>query len=149
MSGVGVLLCLALLLLGLRRRPAVLRSVVAADPMIRTSPWVAGPALSTGRAVAVALLLGIATTLVVNPVIGILLLPVAYAALRHRYGRAVGPAAALLVAFAGLVTVVREWQFHYPVDFTWSDFFHPAHYVAWYALALLVTLLVVDRLRRR
>ena len=55
----------------------------------------------------------------------------------------------LFVGLAGAYTAVKQVRNHYPADFGWTDFFHPAHYLAWTGLALIVTLLVVDRERRR
>jgi hypothetical protein len=51
------------------------------------------------------------------------------------------------VAAAAVFTVVLEVREGYEADFGWTDFFRPAHYLAWTGLALLAALVVTDRLR--
>jgi hypothetical protein len=131
------------------RRMAGLVPTNAPAPLLRERPLEAGPAPSVGRSLLLAAAVGVAAGLAVHPLVGIVVAVVAAVGLRAPFGRAVGLAAPALVALAGLYTAVKQLRNDYPADFGWTDFFHPAHYLAWTGLALIVTLLVVDRERRR
>ena len=152
-SAFGLLLCLGVLLGALwskdRRIGGLLTTNVAPGPLLRLRPLEAGPAPSLGRSLLLAAAVGVAAGLAVHPLVGVVVAVVAAVGLRAPFGRAVGLAAPALVALAGLYTAVKQLRNDYPADFGWTDFFHPAHYLAWTGLALLVTLLVVDRERRR
>jgi hypothetical protein len=93
--------------------------------------------------------MGIAVGVVVHPLLGLAAMGITVAALRARRGRAVGAIAIVLLLAAGIFTAVIRWTKDLKADFGWTDFFHPAHILAWSALALVAILLVVDRERPR
>jgi arabinofuranan 3-O-arabinosyltransferase len=151
-SALGVLLCLIILLRVALTPSRVAGATRAHDPAgasWRDGPFRSGPAAGW-RAVAVAsVATGTGVGLVVHPLIGVATAAATVIALRWRYGRIAGAAAAGLVAAAGSYTAAKQWRNDFPADFGWTDFFHPAHFLAWSGLALLVVLLVSDAVRRR
>jgi hypothetical protein len=152
-SVLGVLLCLVILVgsvLGARRaRVAVAANDGAAAATLRDHPLLSGAPVGWARTVVLAVGLGVAVGLLTHPFIGLATIPVAGASLRVRHGRFLGPLAAGLLAIAGGFTALREARRHLPADFGWTDYFRPAHNLAWAALAALVVLVVVDAVRRR
>jgi len=151
-SGLGVLLCLAILigsLLASRRAVPVVVPERVADASLRQRPWLAGAAVPWARAAVVAAGVALLVAVAVHPLIGLAALPVTLVALRARQGRIVGLLAVVLLAAAGGFTALREARRHLKADFGWTDYFRPAHNLAWAALAALVVLLLVDALRRR
>jgi arabinofuranan 3-O-arabinosyltransferase len=153
-SIVGALVCLAIVLaslvLGARSRAergSLHREASVAE--LRTDPLLAGAPLTWMRAGGGAAALALAAGLVVHPLIGLATLPVAVVALRVRRGRLVGLLGPVLLVAAGGFTALRQARRGLLADFGWTDYFRPAHNLAWAALVALVVLLAVDALRRR
>jgi arabinofuranan 3-O-arabinosyltransferase len=153
-SILGALACLAIVLtsivLGARSRAE--RGALhpeASVAVLRADPFLAGTPLDWVRAVGGAVGLAVAAGLVVHPFIGVATLPFALAALRVERGRLVGLLAPALLATAGAFTAVRQARRGLLADFGWTDYFRPAHNLAWAALVALVVLVVVDAVRRR
>lgn len=144
LSVAGTLLCLAILLAGAlrRRRPEVI--ALAPSPVFRERPFDTGPPVGWPRAAVLAAATGVAVGLVVHPLLGLAAVAVALAALRLPKARVVGLAGPALLALAGLFTAAKTARNHLQADFGWTDFFRPAHVLAWAALALLALLLLVD-----
>jgi arabinofuranan 3-O-arabinosyltransferase len=151
-SSLGVLLCLAILigsLRGSRRRAVPATAQGVADAAVRERAWSAGPAVPWARSAVLSIGVAIVVAVVVHPLVGLAVLPVAVVALRARHGRTVGLLAVALLASAGGFTALREARRNLKADFGWADYFRPAHNLAWAALAALVLLVVVDAVRRR
>lgn len=147
-SGLGVLSCLGIIIggwRGRRRQPAL----VGPGPVLMDDPFVTGPPVAIRRTVTIAVLVGLAAGIVVQPWLGLAAGVVAAVSLRHDRGRAVGVGAIALLVAAAAFTAVRQWAEHFVADFGWTDFFHPAHLLAGAALTALGILLIVDRERRR
>ncbi len=153
-----VLLCLAVAVLGWRRARA-------RAPVL--DPAGAGPALPelasplsfepTGRmrpvpAALVAVAAGVVGAVVVTPLVGVAVLALVAAALRlGRRGRAVLTLGALaaFVPAAGYVVLRQGWKGGFRPDFTWPSAFDAAHVLAWVAVLLLATDVVVELIQRR
>jgi hypothetical protein len=147
-SLLGGLLCVAILVLGLRRKRWD-DAAPAPAPSARVRPFEVGAPVAWPRAMALAAVMGLLIGLVVHPLLGLAGVAVTAAALRVRRARAVGALGVLLLAGAGIFTAVVRWTKDLKADFGWTDFFHPAHFLAWSALALIAILLLVDRERPR
>jgi hypothetical protein len=121
----------------------------ASVAVLRPQPFLAGAPLTWIRAAGGAVALAVAAGLVVHPLVGVATLPFALVALRARRGRLVGLVAPVLLTGAAAFTAIRQARRGLVADFGWTDYFRPAHNLAWAALVALVVLLVVDALRRR
>jgi arabinofuranan 3-O-arabinosyltransferase len=160
LSLLGALVCLAIVLLEMKKRysqmigeppppeeliPRV--EPVAPEPILRYPRWTTGPPVPLLHAVVAAVFAGFVAALVVHPLFGVWVGFVTAGALRLPKARVVGAAAPAFVVLAALFTMAKQWRNGYPPDFGWADFFHPAHYLAWGALWLVVVLLLADWLR--
>jgi arabinofuranan 3-O-arabinosyltransferase len=152
-SVLGALACLAIVLgsvLGARRVASGTASRQGPSvATLRDHPFASGAPVGLVRALGTSLVLGVLAALVAHPMIGLATLPVAFASLRARRGRMVGLLAPALLLAAGGFTALREARRQLRADFGWTDYFRPAHNLAWAALVALVVLLVVDAMRRR
>jgi arabinofuranan 3-O-arabinosyltransferase len=149
-SGLGVLLCLGIIVGSLVASRRLIVGV-ATEPSValaRNLPLLSGPAAPWARTVGAAVGLGVLAGIVVHPLVGLATALAAAIALRIRHGRAVGLLAPALLAVAGGFTAVRQVQRHLKADFGWTDYFRPAHNLAWGALVAVVVLVAVDALRR-
>jgi arabinofuranan 3-O-arabinosyltransferase len=152
-SVLGALACLAIVLGSVRgARRTTSGPGSRTEPSVATlrdHPFASGAPVGAVRAAGTAIVLGVLAALLAHPLIGLATLPVAFASLRARRGRTVGLLAPALLLAAGGFTVVRQARRQLQADFGWTDYFRPAHNLAWAALVALVILLVVDALRRR
>jgi arabinofuranan 3-O-arabinosyltransferase len=154
LSAVALVACLALAILapGRRRFPGT-------GPGLTTfpgQPRLGSPLLERGRrppwpiVAAGVLAAGGVAALAVRPVFAPTVAALALVALVWRRGRAlltVGAVAALGIAAAYVVAL--QHRYRYPADFAWPDHFHRIHTVAWLAVILLGTDVLVERLRER
>jgi arabinofuranan 3-O-arabinosyltransferase len=148
-SVLGILLCLLVLLRSARTPGGATLPWEPGGATWRDEPFRSGPPVGWRGVTLACVAVGAGVGLVVHPLMGLAVAGAAVLALRWRYGRAAGAAAAGLVGAAGLYTAAKQWRNDFPADFGWTDFFHPAHFLGWSGLALLVVLLVSDALRRR
>jgi hypothetical protein len=142
-SGVGALVCMAILLGALLRRGRLPVIELAPMPTRRRPLLASGPAPRWRSTIATALAFGLVAGLAVSPLVGIGAAIAAVVALRHPAGRAVG------LAGAGVFTAAIQVRRRLVPDFGWTDFLQPAHVLAWCGLVLLALMLVVDWRRRR
>jgi hypothetical protein len=146
LSAAGVILCLALAVLPIRRRRPV--GAHAVDPMLRLRLLRSGQPVPWPAALAASVVTGAVSGAAIHPAVGAAVTVVALVSLRLPVGRAIPALGAVAgVATAGAFTVAKQLRNDYPADFGWTDFFRPAHLLASCGLALLALLLVVDRLR--
>jgi arabinofuranan 3-O-arabinosyltransferase len=146
-SALGVLACLLLVALSFRRRHEL---VAVAGPAPQLDLGLdAGPPPSWTRTARWTAVLALGAALVVDPLLGLAAIPVALVALRWSRGRVLGLGAGALLLLAGLYTAVKQERRDLVADFGWTDFFRPAHVLAWAALVVLAIALVADAVRRR
>jgi hypothetical protein len=108
----------------------------------RRPDLMAGALVVAGVAAVAALLL--------RPWAGLVVSALAALALLVRRGRAaLALGAVALVGMAGAFVVVKQARNGYPPDFGWPTFFETAHVLAWLAIFLLLTDVVVAWARRR
>jgi arabinofuranan 3-O-arabinosyltransferase len=148
-SGVGALVCMAILLGALLRRGRLPVMELAPMPTRRRPLLASGPAPRWRSTIATALAFGLVAGLAVSPLVGIGAAIAAVVALRHPAGRAVGLAGAALIAASGVFTAAIQVRRRLVPDFGWTDYLQPAHVLAWCGLVLLALMLVVDWRRRR
>ena len=156
-SGLALLVCLALVVRDPRRRPAVPPGEPEwVFPAMPAEPELASPVLSSGRArstasiVAGTVAAGVVAALVADPVLGVLVAAATLAALVTRRGRAVLTVGAVSgLALSALYVVVQQYRHGYPSDFTWPENFRRVNLVAWAAVVLLGADVLVERLRAR
>ncbi len=157
-SALFVLLCLVVVVVGWRRA----RARVPAAELVGDGPSLpelasplsfprrAGRLRPVGAAV-LAVSAGVLSAVLVNPVVGLVVLLLVALALRMgRRGRAVLTlgAVAAFVAAAVYVVARQEWK-SVAAGFTWPSAFDPAHFLAWVAVILLATDVVVELVLRR
>lgn len=147
-SGVAMLLCAGLALLG--RRPTV-RDREAADPptfrLFRDTLGARPPrAVIVGVSVAAAIVVG----LLVGPVEGVALGVLVAAALT--WGRThvvLAFGAPVMLAVAAAYILIQQSRYWYPAIFEWPTFFDRVHIVGWLAVVLLAADVVVEHVRGR
>jgi hypothetical protein len=74
---------------------------------------------------------------------------VAGVGLARRARAVVAAGACALVVATAVVLVVGQWRHHYPANGNWPSHFHLAHTLAWGAVVLLASDVVVELVRRR
>jgi hypothetical protein len=157
LSAFFVLLCLGIAVVGWRRARVPVTEAVGTGPALPElgTPLSFPEGFERLRPVGAAVLAvgaGVVAGVVVTPVAGVVVLALVALALRlGRRGRAVltlGATGAFLAAAAFML--VRQW-WHGGVgpDFEWPSAFDRAHYLAWTALLLLATDVVVELVLRR
>jgi arabinofuranan 3-O-arabinosyltransferase len=151
LSGLGVLVCLVLLVLDPRRRRAVRaeQDEAAHDPGLRprwSAPWALGSTAAGTRTTVIAGLAALAlTTAFSGPVWGLLAGVGAVAALRWRWGLPLVRLGAVLgLAGAGAYITLSQLIRRYPPDFDWPNRFEATNWPALLAVALLVIATLVD-----
>ena len=148
LSALSALACLVLVAAGRRWSPTL---DTGGEPRLASPARYDGTARSARGVVAV-VVSAVAAALVAAPVVGLAVLVAGIVALAAgRWGRAVLTGGAA-VAFAAAVALVLAEQVvgdAPPPDFTWPTNFHTSHLLAWLALLLLATDLVVGRVARR
>jgi arabinofuranan 3-O-arabinosyltransferase len=146
-SGLTLLGCA---LLALRGRSRV-QSTDVDDAPEAVSPLVAaGTTPSRSRVVATALTVAVISGLLVEPWVGLLAGGAALAVLlvpRTRWLLAIGAPAAL--AATGLYVFVQQGRHSYPAGLDWPARFDAVHVVGLLAVVLLVTDVIVERVRSR
>jgi hypothetical protein len=152
-SGLAVIACLVVVVIGLRRRrrPRAVTLTPAGEQPAAFRPsvlWRSDGAPPSVRAAVVTVLLGTAlSAAVIGPAAGIVVGAVTLAVLRVRRARALtvlGPAVAL--AISGLYTIVSQARHNLPAGFEWPSYFPKVHQVAYVGVALLLVDVVADRL---
>ncbi len=144
-SGLGVLVCLVLLLV--RRRPAIPAS--DADASVTLAPFVARTAVRPRTLVLVGLpiLVGVLTLLVASPILALVAAALSAGAMLDRRARTalrVVAIGALLVA-VGFV-IVQQVRQGYPAAYDWPQRFLKVDDLPWLAVLLLAADVVIDRL---
>ncbi|HUF32487.1 MAG TPA: alpha-(1-_3)-arabinofuranosyltransferase family protein [Acidimicrobiales bacterium] len=152
LSALGVLLCLALAVLDRRRGDLIPDE----DTSLPWQPWLDSPLTGAGGrpdvtvTAAVAVAAGAIAALLLRPWAGPLVAVLALLALLVRRGRAAMALGSVgLIGAAGAYVVVKQARNAYPPDFGWPSFFETAHILAWLALLLLLTDVLVAWARRR
>lgn len=133
-----------------RRRSTDDEPVVATPPPVLESPFAPAP-VPAGRTVALAaVLVGLATTLIVGGLWGLAVALATVGALRSAKVRGVVRLlpAILLVGIAIYITS-GQLRHNYPPNFQWPTFFERARNVTWFAIALAGVDVVVTWLARR
>jgi arabinofuranan 3-O-arabinosyltransferase len=161
LSSAAVLLCLAVAVLGWRRARA--RALVppvdlaGAGPVLPESASPFSFARASGRlrpatAALLAVGAGVAGAVLVTPLVGVAVLALVAMALRlGRRGRAVLTVGALATFVAAALYVIarQSWKGGIRSDFTWPSAFDVSHVLAWVAVLLLATDVVLELLLRR
>ena len=152
-SGLAVIACLVVVVIGLRRRrrPRAVTLTPAGEQPAAFRPsvlWRSDGAPPSVRAAVITVLLATAlSAAVIGPAAGIVVGAVTLAVLRVRRARALtvlGPAVAL--ATSGLYTIVSQARHNLPAGFEWPSYFPKVHQVAYVGVALLLVDVVADRL---
>jgi arabinofuranan 3-O-arabinosyltransferase len=158
LSAAFLLLCLGIALVGWWRAreavPAVEPAGAGAPLPELVSPLSFPRGAGRLRPVAAAFLAlgaGVVSAVLVTPLVGVAVLAVVALALRMgRRGRTVltlGAVAAFLLA-AAYVLAKQAWKGGVGSDFTWPSAFHASHNLAWVAILLLATDVVVELVLR-
>ncbi|MEA3018865.1 MAG: arabinofuranan 3-O-arabinosyltransferase, partial [Actinomycetota bacterium] len=146
LSLIGALLCVALLLLS---RPV---DAVGVKPIpVLVAPWSpVGARPRVGTIAAVALGGGAVAALLVQPLVGVgIAVALVIGVMRARGPGILAGTAVGSLGLAALFTIAKQYRNHFPPDFGWPGFFHPAHVLAWLGLLLLSSSLAAAAVRRR
>ncbi|HEY2430432.1 MAG TPA: alpha-(1-_3)-arabinofuranosyltransferase family protein [Acidimicrobiales bacterium] len=143
-SVLGLLACVALIVLPSRSRPAGAPS----PPPVLGAPWASRAGLGARRSVIVVIGTGLVGAVLINPAAGVLVGVLTAVSCGWRRGRVVlaGGAVALVLA-AGVSELAVQLHHHFPLVLEWPQHFEAAGRLAWVAVALLGADAVVDRLR--
>jgi len=156
LSAVGVLVCLALIVVGSRRRRGESREQLEPATVGDVEPLGVAPLAVDGSALALLPALGAAALaaalglFVGGPVIGVVAGLAATAGLALRRGQVVVRVACVaMLGLAFAYIVAKQFVNAYPLDFDWVRWFEITHDWALLAIVLLAVDVVVDALRRR
>ncbi len=143
LSVLTCLLCLVIAFLTLGRR----RLVARAPEWLRTAvARPSGAPVPAVRIVVAALLGGLGTALIVNPLTGLVVAVAVALALRFGLARwaliAAGPA---MLVLAGLYITQAQWRHKYPAVFEWPTLFRFVTALGWLAIVLTAASALVDR----
>jgi arabinofuranan 3-O-arabinosyltransferase len=152
-SALGVLICLALIVVPLvrRRRPAGADGPISSVAPVLASPWEQdGPVLSWRTTAVVTAAASVVGVVVGSVPIGVVLGVATLAACRLARGQlVVRLLSAGMFAAAAAFIIARQFHARFVVDFNWVRRFEVTHAWALLAVFAMLVAVVVDALRRR
>ena len=161
LSAVGVVACLALIVVGAlrRRRPSATTEADTPDEAAARTPgamvptWISLRGGRRGRdaprrSVIAALVAGVVATIAAGPFVGLSIAVVAGVGLGLRRGQFLLRLSCVVMAAASFGFIIaKQLRYRYEIDFDWMNSFELTHSWTMFAILALLVAVVVDRLR--
>jgi arabinofuranan 3-O-arabinosyltransferase len=139
----GIVVSIVLAIADRRRRPPEILLAVAEPPVLAWAPQVERREAAIAAATLVVL-----ATLVIEPMWGLVALPVAASVVLTRRPRLAAAAAAVTAGMVGFLVAVRQYFDRFPPDAAWPGRFSDLHAPALFVTVLLLSSLVGERRSR-